>query len=248
MYHIALRIDEGNTDMGTEGSVAKLWGTEAGNRAADAAIQALGGYGYAREYVVEKMRRDVRITSIYEGTSEIQQVIIAMNRWKETVRTKGAFYEEMATAMDTLHGQCGTVGADLVAAAIRGVNDTVQYMHAGRLTRHQIVMFTFADMMTVGEVAGALAEKAAGMLAAAAADADAEHFAAMSRVFARKAVRMVKDGAERCVVGLAEGSDGASLEAGSDVLAGIASRVDPVSAAGLWTDMALVGEALKNRD
>jgi len=246
MYQIALRIDEGNKDMGTEGSVAKLWGTEAGNRAADAAIQALGGYGYAREYVVEKMRRDVRITSIYEGTSEIQQVIIAMNRWKETVRSKGAFYEEMATTMDTLQGECGTVGADLVAAAIRGVNDTIQYMHAGRLTRHQIVMFTFADMMTVCEVAGALAEKAAGMLAAG--DTEADHFAAMSRVFARKAIRLVKDGAERCVVGLAEGSDGAALEAGSEVLTGIASRVNPVSAAGLWNDMTLVGEALKNRD
>jgi len=53
--------------------VAKLFATEAGNAAADAAIQALGGYGYTREYEVEKIRRDVRITTIYEGTSEIMQ-------------------------------------------------------------------------------------------------------------------------------------------------------------------------------
>ncbi len=50
--------------------------------------------------MVEKMRRDVRITTIYEGTSEIQQSIIAMFRWKETVRSKGAFYEELAEGLD----------------------------------------------------------------------------------------------------------------------------------------------------
>ena len=48
-----------------------------GNQAADASIQALGGYGYSREYIVEKIKRDVRITTIYEGTSEVQKVIIA---------------------------------------------------------------------------------------------------------------------------------------------------------------------------
>ena len=78
MEQVALQLDEGGKNMGTEGSIAKLWGTEAGNRAADASIQALGGYGYAREYVVEKMRRDVRITTNYEGTSEIQQSINAL--------------------------------------------------------------------------------------------------------------------------------------------------------------------------
>ncbi len=96
VQEVALRIDSGEHDLQVEGSIAKLWCTEAGNRAADAALQAFGGYGYTREYMVEKIRRDVRITSIYEGTSEIQQSIIGLFRWKETVRSKGAFYREAA--------------------------------------------------------------------------------------------------------------------------------------------------------
>ena len=61
-----------------------------------AAIQAFGGYGYTREYEVEKIKRDVRITTIYEGTSEIQQSIIAVNRWREAIKTKGRYYLDMA--------------------------------------------------------------------------------------------------------------------------------------------------------
>ena len=52
----------------TEGAMAKLLATEVGNAAAEAAIQAHGGYGYVREYEVEKIKRDVRITTMYEGT------------------------------------------------------------------------------------------------------------------------------------------------------------------------------------
>jgi len=72
-----------------EGAVAKYFASEAGNAAADAAIQAHGGYGYTHEYEVEKIRRDVRITTIYEGTSEILQNIIGTHRWRMSVKTKG---------------------------------------------------------------------------------------------------------------------------------------------------------------
>ena len=68
--------------LSTEGAIAKYLATEAGNAAADAAIQALGGYGYTREYMVEKIKRDVRITTIYEGTSEIMEMTIARDRWQ----------------------------------------------------------------------------------------------------------------------------------------------------------------------
>jgi alkylation response protein AidB-like acyl-CoA dehydrogenase len=73
--------------MNTEGAIAKLMATEAGNAAADAAIQAHGGYGYTREYVVEKIKRDVRITTIYEGTSEIMEMTIARDRWQQHLKT-----------------------------------------------------------------------------------------------------------------------------------------------------------------
>jgi butyryl-CoA dehydrogenase len=58
-------------------SMAKLYATEAANRACYDAVQILGGYGYSQEYPVERLTRDVRVTTIYEGTSEIQRMIIA---------------------------------------------------------------------------------------------------------------------------------------------------------------------------
>ncbi len=62
-----------------EASMAKLFATEAANRAAYKAVQIHGGYGYSREYTVERLYRDVRVTTIYEGTSEIQRIVIARN-------------------------------------------------------------------------------------------------------------------------------------------------------------------------
>jgi len=241
----ALRIDNGETDLNTEGSIAKYWCTEAGNRAADLSIQALGGYGYSREYLVEKMRRDVRITTIYEGTSEIQQSIIAMFRWKSTVRTKGGFYSEFAAQLDDLHGRYNTVGAGWVADAVRGLNDVVQHMHAARLTRNQVAMFAMADMMTICEVAGAMARKAARLLEEG--DSQGDLFAAMSRVFARKAVEQVLTGARRCLMGLSAVGD-ESLAAAAELLETIDQRLPAAAAAGLWQDVALVGEYLKTKD
>lgn len=60
-----------------EASMAKYFATEAAERACDRAVQILGGYGYTAEFPVERYYRDVRITSIYEGTNQIQRVIIA---------------------------------------------------------------------------------------------------------------------------------------------------------------------------
>src|SRR5215469_11351401 len=70
----AERIDAGEGSLNTEGAIAKYMSTEAGNAAAECSIQALGGYGYTHEYMVEKIKRDVRITTIYEGTSEIMEM------------------------------------------------------------------------------------------------------------------------------------------------------------------------------
>jgi len=60
-----------------EASMAKVYATESANKACYDAIQMLGGYGYTRDFPVERHYRDVRVTSIYEGTSEIQRLIIA---------------------------------------------------------------------------------------------------------------------------------------------------------------------------
>lgn len=60
-----------------EASMAKLYATESANKACYDAIQILGGYGYTQDFAAERYFRDVRVTSIYEGTSEIQRLIIA---------------------------------------------------------------------------------------------------------------------------------------------------------------------------
>jgi alkylation response protein AidB-like acyl-CoA dehydrogenase len=60
-----------------EASMAKLFASEMANRAAYRALQIHGGYGYMKEYKIERLYRDVRVTAIYEGTSEIQRVVVA---------------------------------------------------------------------------------------------------------------------------------------------------------------------------
>ena len=60
-----------------ESSAAKLFASEASHRAVDAALQIHGGYGFIKDYVVEKLYRDQRITELYEGTSEVQRLVIA---------------------------------------------------------------------------------------------------------------------------------------------------------------------------
>lgn len=65
-----------------EASMAKVFASEAGNRACHKAVQVLGGYGYIREYPVERNLRDIRVTTIYEGTSEIQRIVISRSLLK----------------------------------------------------------------------------------------------------------------------------------------------------------------------
>ncbi len=152
---IAQRLDAGEPGLQVEGAVAKYFATEAGNAAADAAIQAHGGYGYTHEYEVEKIRRDVRITTIYEGTSEIQQNIIGTHRWRMVVKTQGAFYRDMARSLRDLGtGEGAALAADALA-------ETVLACHARRLPRQQFVLFELARLAAEVETAVALARKAA---------------------------------------------------------------------------------------
>jgi alkylation response protein AidB-like acyl-CoA dehydrogenase len=60
-----------------EASMAKVWSSETAGRVCDHAVQIHGGYGYTREYPVERLLRDARVTRIYEGTSEVQRIVIA---------------------------------------------------------------------------------------------------------------------------------------------------------------------------
>lgn len=81
----AAYIKEQDQPFGTAASMAKLFAAEKANQACYTALQLMGGVGYTREYPLERMARDVRITSIYEGTSEIQRVIIARDLLKDVL-------------------------------------------------------------------------------------------------------------------------------------------------------------------
>jgi alkylation response protein AidB-like acyl-CoA dehydrogenase len=68
---------ESGKSFAKEASMAKLFATETANKVCYTALQMLGGYGYTQDYPIERYTRDARITSIYEGTSEIQRLIIS---------------------------------------------------------------------------------------------------------------------------------------------------------------------------
>ncbi len=78
-YRAALRSEMPGVRYSKESSMAKVFATEAANAIANRAVQIFGGYGYSKEYAVERYYRDARVTTIYEGTSEIQRIVIAKN-------------------------------------------------------------------------------------------------------------------------------------------------------------------------
>jgi len=70
-------LKENKRMFSKEASMAKVFATEAANRICNKAVQIHGGYGYTREFAAERHLRDVRVTTIYEGTSEVQRIVIA---------------------------------------------------------------------------------------------------------------------------------------------------------------------------
>jgi butyryl-CoA dehydrogenase len=78
-YRAALRSEVPGVRFSKESSMAKVYATEAANAIAARAVQIFGGYGYSKEYPVERYYRDARVTTIYEGTSEIQRIVISKN-------------------------------------------------------------------------------------------------------------------------------------------------------------------------
>ena len=70
------------TSYGVEAAMAKLYAAEMAMEVTTKAVQLHGGYGYTREYDVERMMRDAKITEIYEGTSEVQRMVISASLLK----------------------------------------------------------------------------------------------------------------------------------------------------------------------
>ena len=76
-YHAAVLKDRNSPDAGRYCSMAKLFASEACNRIAASAVQIHGGYGFTKDYRVERLYRDCRVFTIYEGTSQVQKMVIA---------------------------------------------------------------------------------------------------------------------------------------------------------------------------
>ena len=77
LVHHAARLKEAGQPCLTEASMAKLFSSEMAERVCSAALQVFGGYGYLKDFPIERIYRDARICQIYEGTSDIQRLVIA---------------------------------------------------------------------------------------------------------------------------------------------------------------------------
>ncbi|HHU82048.1 MAG TPA: acyl-CoA dehydrogenase [Firmicutes bacterium] len=88
VYATARMIDSGVKDFSKESAMAKVFASDVAMRVTTDAVQVFGGYGYMKEYPVEKMMRDAKITQIYEGTNQIQRNVIALELIKEYASKK----------------------------------------------------------------------------------------------------------------------------------------------------------------
>jgi len=244
----AERIDAGEGSLNTEGAIAKYMATEAGNLAADASIQALGGYGYTHEYLVEKISRDVRITTIYEGTSEIMEMTISRDRWQSHLKTRGQHYHEQARKFEELHGRHPEVGGDIAALAMHGLAEVMEKARVARLTRYQHILLRLGELIAYAECAGSSSRRAA--LAAegklnekASRRFDATALAALSRIFAREAAFKVAEDGLRWVIGA--GGVGDAEIAGFEASLGLPAIHRAQS--GLISDLDYVADVLYGR-
>ncbi len=86
VYSVARMVDSGKTNVAKESAMAKLFASDTAMRVTTDCVQIFGGYGYMKDYPVEKYMRDAKITQIYEGTNQIQRNIIALQLIKEMAK------------------------------------------------------------------------------------------------------------------------------------------------------------------
>ncbi|EGJ77880.1 putative acyl-CoA dehydrogenase [Streptomyces sp. Tu6071] len=75
----AAASERGDADLTYQGAAAKCFASDVAMEVTSDAVQLLGGYGYTRDYPVERMMRDAKITQIYEGTNQVQRIVMARN-------------------------------------------------------------------------------------------------------------------------------------------------------------------------
>jgi len=200
----AARLDGGEIGLQTEGAIAKYLTSETANRAADAAIQAFGGNGYSKEFPVEKIKRDVKITCIYEGTSEVLQITIFRKRWLENINADMKRYDHIAEELDALAGKAPAVGAGAAAAGLRALSEVFNACYEEKLTRHQAVIFKLGELIAYAETAAAFCRAAAKDEYSEAVAFDREGWQALSRIHARQAAAWIASEGMRLVAGTSD--------------------------------------------
>jgi alkylation response protein AidB-like acyl-CoA dehydrogenase len=198
--------------------------------------------------MVEKIKRDVRITTIYEGTSEIMEITVSRDRWQQHLKSRGQHYHEQAGELEALAGRDPRCGADVAALALHALAETMEQARKARLTRNQHVLLRLGEVITHVECAASLARRAAGAADHALPEKADRRFqpealAALSRVYARETALRVVDCALRWVAG-ADGVPSAEL-GGFERSLGLPAIHR--GQAGLLADMDLVADALYDR-
>ncbi len=196
----------------------------------------MGGFGYTKEFSVEKIKRDVKITCIYEGTSEVLEMTIFRGRWQEHLKSRGQYYINQAAEFDALHAQHPDVGADSVALGFRALARVLDDCRANKLTRHQYVTFMLGDLISEMEVAAVFTRECANKRVTEGSRFDIATLSTMARVNARQSAFKTASEGLRLILGTcpaintAEVSAAINLTAIEDKMRGLIEDMDTVSA------------------
>jgi len=210
---VARRIDAGEEGLQTEGAIAKMLASDTADTACNNAIQAFGGNGYVREFPVEKLKRDIKITCIYEGTSEILQLTTFRERWQANINAEGKYYDAFATEMDKLHASGPDVGADSAALALRALSLVLKACYDEKLTSNQLAHVKLGELMAYAETAVAFCRAAAKPEVSEAVEFSLEGWRAMSRVHAAHAASWIASEGLELVSSATEGNADALADA-----------------------------------
>ncbi|MBI3565286.1 MAG: acyl-CoA dehydrogenase family protein [Elusimicrobia bacterium] len=203
---VAHRIDGGEEGLQTEGAIAKMIASETGDAACNCAIQAYGGNGYVREFPVEKLKRDIKITCIYEGTTEILQLTTFRERWQSNINAEGKYYDAIAGEMDKLHASGPDVGADAAATALRALSAVLKACYDQKLTSNQIAHVKLGEMMAMAETAASFCRAAAKPELPESVAFSLDAWRAMSRVHAGNTAAMIASEGLALVAGTGDAS------------------------------------------
>lgn len=234
--YIATRLDSGEHGLGTEGAVAKYFATESGNKAAEDCIQALGGYGYTRDFPVEKIKRDVKITCIYEGTNEIMEMTIYRGRWQEHLKTRGEYYLNMARELDALSKSKSDCGFSVASLGLKALSIILEEARINKLTRHQYVTFVLGKLIALAEISYVFTKTASNDAYNDTIRFDQQTYRAMARTFAKRAALSIANEGVSLILSALEGSSNLAQKVNL-------SEIER-SQYGIFQDMELISKSL----